>query len=59
MAGRLILDAFCLSIALGMGNFSYQIITKRDWSTALERSFFQAIAIMLYLWVIRGEVFIN
>lgn len=59
MEGRLILHALCLSIALGMGHFFYQMITKRDWSTAFERSFLQAIAIMFYLWVIRGEVFIN
>lgn len=55
----LILHAFLISIGLGMGHFLYQIITERNWSTALERSFLQATAIMLYLWVIRGEVFIN
>jgi len=52
----LILHAFLTSIAISMGQFFYQIITERNWSTAFERSFFQTFAIMLYLWIIRDKV---
>lgn len=36
-----------LFMALTIGNFIYQAATKQDWGLAVERSFFQGIALAL------------
>ena len=38
---------FALFVALAIGNFIYQAATKKNWALALERSFFQGVALGL------------
>jgi hypothetical protein len=35
---------------LTLGNFAFQVFVSQDWSTAVERSFFQCIAIFC-VWI--------
>lgn len=41
--------AFMLWIGLSVGNFIYQVITKKDWARAAEISFFQGFAIGMFV----------
>ena len=42
--------------ALAVGNFLYQLLLDQpNWLEALDRSFFQAIAIGLYVWIWEGK----
>lgn len=36
-----------LFMALAIGNFIYQAVTKKNWGQAVERSFFQGVALAL------------
>lgn len=36
-------------LALTVGNLAYQLLTDQSWTIALERSFFQAVAVGLYV----------
>lgn len=38
---------FGIALSLAMGNFLYQFLKSQNWSQALERTFFQVIAIIL------------
>jgi len=38
---------FCLWAGLTVGNFAYQFFNKNLWELALERSFFQLVALIL------------
>lgn len=41
-----------VALSLCAANFIYQSINDRDWDTALERSYFQVIAIACYIYSI-------
>ncbi len=48
--------AFGLTIGLTLGNFLYQALTrKNNWQQATERSFFQLIAIVTFLVLLRVQ----
>jgi hypothetical protein len=41
-------------IGMVIGNFAFALMNGRDWSTAIDRSYFQAVAVavvMLLFWV--------
>jgi hypothetical protein len=40
--------ATALLIGLTCGNFSYEALARHDWGSALEHSFFQAIALYAF-----------
>lgn len=39
---------------LTVANFGYQAMTHHEWAVAVERSWFQAIAIFVCWWIVRG-----
>jgi hypothetical protein len=41
--------AFMLWVGVSVGNFLYQKFTKKDWNRASEISFFQAVALGLFV----------
>ena len=41
--------AIAICAGLMIGNFVWQAFTKREWGTAIERSFFQAAALGTFL----------
>lgn len=43
--------ALGLIIGLSLANFAYQALHDRRWDVALERTWFQAVAIALYAFV--------
>jgi hypothetical protein len=45
--------AFTIIAGLGTANFLYQAMTDQSWLTALERSAFQAIAVLTYVAFVR------
>lgn len=49
------LDLFGILVALVLGNFVYQWLTKHQWSVAWDRSFFQAVALIAVLIFVRGN----
>lgn len=42
-------SALCVFVGLTVGNFIWQMFTKREWIVAVERSLLQAFAIGAYL----------
>jgi hypothetical protein len=44
-----VLYAFVAVAILTVANFLWQAVRGRDWGVAMERSFFQAVSIALYL----------
>lgn len=42
--------ALLLAVTLATSNFLYQAATRQDWNAALERSWFQAIALFIFAW---------
>tara|TARA_R110000822_G_scaffold84867_3_gene199051 strand:- start:29542 stop:29703 length:162 start_codon:yes stop_codon:yes gene_type:complete len=46
------MEKFIIIVMLLVGNFAYQLMAEHpDWETAFERSYFQAIAIALIIWL--------
>ena len=43
------LIATLVSLLLGVSNFIYQLITYENWNVALERSYFQTVAILVFV----------
>ena len=41
--------------ALTISNFAFQAMTNVNWSVAFERSFFQAVAILLFVFIFLRE----
>jgi len=48
MSGMLVLGTF---IGLSVGNFGLEILNKKRWTVALERSYFQGVA-LLAIWLL-------
>lgn len=42
-----ITESVAMVIGLTVGNFVYQACKSQDWATAIERSYFQAVAILM------------
>lgn len=47
--------AFLCSVALSLGNYIWQAMTTLDWYVAAERSFFQIMAIMIFVFIFKLE----
>lgn len=48
--------AFSLLIGFILANFGFQLVTKCDWERAADRSFFQAVALITMMVVIKPQV---
>jgi len=46
------LTAFIVIAGLGTGNFIFQVGYRRDWGEAARLTFFQAVAIVVYAFVL-------
>lgn len=48
-----LLTAFFVTIGLTVGNFVFQFLASEpNWMVALDRSFFQFLAIMVFMWLV-------
>jgi len=50
-----IATAITLWVGLTIANFIWEVFMKRDWGKAIEKSFFQAVALGLYLPIIAAR----
>jgi hypothetical protein len=50
----MLIDAILIILALTAANFIYQFFSDKEYETALERSYFQAVAVLITWYNLKG-----
>lgn len=48
-------SAINIGLGLAIGSFIYQVFTQQDWALAAERSFFQFVALGIFVYLNKGR----
>ena len=51
-----LLTVLVVAIGTVLVNFAYELFTDQDWRTAVEHSYFVVLGVLIFAWIVRGQV---